>query len=54
MGLISLNKLVDIQMGHSFRAGLEPDPASAVGVIQMKDLGNDHLVDLTSLVRPAL
>jgi hypothetical protein len=49
MGSISLRNLVDIQMGHSFRAGLEPNPAGAVGVIQMKDLGDDHLVELTSL-----
>jgi hypothetical protein len=41
-------------MGHSFRAGVKPDLAGAAGVIQMKDLGDDHLVDLTSLVRIAM
>ena len=54
MGILALRKLVDIQMGHSFRAGLEPDPVGAVGIIQMKDLGDDDLVDLASLVRVAM
>lgn len=54
MGIHALRKLVDIQMGHSFRAGLEPDAAGAVGVIQMKDLGDDGLVALASLVRVSM
>lgn len=54
MGSVLLQELVDIQMGHSFRAGLEPDPSGAVAVIQMKDLGEDTLVGLTSLDRVAM
>lgn len=51
MTVVALNKISDIQMGYSFRAGLEPEPAGGVGVIQMKDLGDDHFVDLGGLTR---
>ena len=51
MGTTALGELVDVQIGHSFRAGVQPDAAGAVGVIQMRDLGDDNLVCLASLVR---
>jgi len=54
MGTLPLRGLVDIQIGYGFRAGVEPDPAGLVGVIQMKDLGDDQIVDLTSLVRVSM
>ncbi|MEI6727641.1 MAG: restriction endonuclease subunit S [Actinomycetes bacterium] len=54
MGTLPLRGLVDIQIGYGFRAGVEPDPAGLVGVIQMKDLGDDHIVDLASLVRVSM
>lgn len=54
MGTTALGKLVAIQIGHSFRAGVRPDAAGAVGVIQMRDLGDDDLVDLASLVRVSM
>jgi hypothetical protein len=54
MGTTALGELVSIQMGHSFRAGVQPDSAGAVGVIQMKDLGDDRVVDLPALVRVSM
>lgn len=54
MGTLPLRELVDIQIGYGFRAGVEPDPAGLVGVIQMKDLGDDHIVDLASLARVSM
>ena len=54
MGTLPLRGLVDIQIGYGFRAGVEPDPTGLVGVIQMKDLGDDHTVDLASLSRVSM
>ena len=51
MGKLSLGELVDIQVGYAFRAGLEPDRNAPTGVVQMKDLVGDGLVDLSSLDR---
>ena len=51
MGLIALSDLVDIQMGYSFRAGVAHDPSAPLAVVQMKDLGDDSLVDFSALAR---
>ena len=54
MGKRRLGELVDIQVGHAFRTGLEPDPRAPTGVIQMKDLGDDEVVALPTLDRISL
>jgi len=54
MGTTALGELVDVQIGHSFRAGVQRDAAGVVGVIQMRDLGDDALVCLASLVRMSM
>jgi hypothetical protein len=54
MRTLSLRRLADVQMGYSFRTGVESNPSAQVGVIQMKDLGDDHIVDLGSLARVTL
>jgi len=54
MGTLVLQELVEIQMGYGFRAGVEPDAAGLVGVIQMKDLGDDQIVDLASIARVSM
>jgi hypothetical protein len=51
VAVVALSKISDIQMGYSFRAGLEPKLSGPVGVIQMKDLRDDHVVDLGGLTR---
>jgi hypothetical protein len=49
MSFTALGDIADIQMGYSFRSGVEPDPRGPVGVIQMKDLGEDQTVVLDAL-----
>lgn len=51
---VPLRDLVEIHLGYSFRSSLEHDSDGTVGVIQMKDLGSDGLVDLDTLVRVTL
>jgi hypothetical protein len=52
--LIALSDLVDIQMGYSFRGGVAHDPSAPVAVVQMKDLGDDGLVDFSALARVSM
>lgn len=54
MGTLPLRGLVDIQIGYGFRAGVTPDAAGRTGVIQMKDLGDDHIVDLPGMTRVSM
>lgn len=54
MGKLPLQGLVDIQVGYAFRSAIEQDPAGLVGVIQMKDLGDDHIVDLAGMVHVSM
>ncbi|WP_417228433.1 restriction endonuclease subunit S [Amphritea sp.] len=46
-----LKNLASVQMGHSFRSKLEPDPNGNVSVIQMKDLTEDNRLDAQELVQ---
>jgi restriction endonuclease S subunit len=46
-----LRDVAEVQVGYTFRSGLGGDPCGAVGVIQMKDLGDDGIVALGSLDR---
>lgn len=48
---IKLKKLASIQMGHSFRSKLEPDPNGNISVIQMKDLTEDNRLNAQELVQ---
>lgn len=48
---IKLKKLASVQMGHSFRSKLEPDPAGNISVIQMKDLTEDNRLNAQELVQ---
>lgn len=40
-----LKSLASVQMGYSFRSGVDYQQAGSVRVIQMKDLTRDHIVD---------
>lgn len=46
-----LKKLASVQMGHSFRSKLEPDPNGNISVIQMKDLTEDSRLNTQELVQ---
>lgn len=48
-----LRELADVQPGYTFRSGVVDDPTGTTTVIQMKDLGDDNLVRLSSLARVA-
>jgi len=54
MGTFPLRGLVDIQIGYGFRAGVTAEAAGRTGVIQMKDLGDDHIVDLPGMARVSM
>jgi hypothetical protein len=56
MGMSStvLHEIADVQMGFSFRSGVEPAVRGPVGVIQMKDLGDDRMVTLGALTRVSM
>ena len=54
MSPTALHEIADVQMGYSFRFGVEPAAHGPVGVIQMKDLGDDGSVALDSLTRVAM
>lgn len=45
-----LKNIASVQMGHSFRSRLEPEPNGQVSVIQMKDLTDDNQLDNQALV----
>lgn len=47
----ALGKISSIQMGYSFRSGLEVMERGDIAVIQMKDLAGDHRVDCSRLLR---
>lgn len=47
----TLGELAFTQLGYSFREGIRPDPAAPVRVVQMRDLGDDHIVDLENADR---
>ena len=47
----ALRDIAEIHQGYSFREGVRHDPAGAVAVIQMRDLGDDGLVSLCGLDR---
>lgn len=47
---VKLKTIASIQMGHSFRSRLEPEPNGNVSVIQMKDLTDNNELDNQSLV----
>ena len=49
--IVKLKKIASVQMGHSFRSRLEPDPEGNVSVIQMKDLTEDNRLDDQELVQ---
>lgn len=48
---IKLKNLASVQMGHSFRTRLEPDPDGNISVIQMKDLTEDNQLNDQELVQ---
>jgi restriction endonuclease S subunit len=48
---VKLKKIASVQMGHSFRSRLEPDPDGNTSVIQMKDLTQDNRLDDQGLVQ---
>lgn len=54
MSFIALRDIADIQMGYSFRSGVEPAAQGTVGVIQMKDLSDDGTVALDALTRVSM
>lgn len=51
MNLVALKDIASIQLGYSFREGIRPDPAGPVRVVQMRDLRDDHVVDLENADR---
>jgi hypothetical protein len=51
--MIALGQIAEIQLGYTFRSSLEPSADGPTRVIQMRDLGDDHLVDLESADRTA-
>jgi len=51
---VALRDLADIQMGYSFRAGVSHDLGAPLAVVQMKDLGDDGLVDFSALARVSM
>jgi hypothetical protein len=51
MGKCRLSEVATVQMGYSFRSGLDVDSSGDVSVIQTKDLRDDLIVDLASLAR---
>lgn len=48
---VNLKKIASVQMGHSFRSKLEPDPNGNISVIQMKDLSEDNRLNTQELVQ---
>lgn len=48
-----LGDLASVQVGHTFRSGVEPDPNGDVCVIQLKDVPEDTLQARGSLTRIA-
>jgi restriction endonuclease S subunit len=46
-----LKSIAEIQMGYTFRSGLNPEPDGKISVIQMKDLTDDNIVDCSHLLR---
>ena len=51
MNSVALKDIASIHLGYSFREGLSPDPAARVRVVQMRDLRDDHVVDLENADR---
>lgn len=51
MSTAALGELASTRLGYSFREGIRPDPAAPVRVVQMRDLGDDHIVDLENADR---
>ena len=47
---IKLKNIASVQMGHSFRSRLEPEPNGNVSVIQMKDLTDNNDLNSQSLI----
>jgi hypothetical protein len=54
MSSSALRDIAEVQMGYSFRSGVEPAEQGPVGVIQMKDLGDDGMVTLDALTRVSI
>lgn len=48
---VKLGDIAIIQMGYSFRSRIERDGSGSIGVIQMKDLTDENLVDPVGLTR---
>lgn len=48
---VVLGELAFTQLGYSFREGLSADPSAPVRVVQMRDLCDDHVVDLENAAR---
>lgn len=44
-----LDEIASVQLGYSFRKGVKHDPAGSVCVVQMRDLGEDNVVDPSGL-----
>lgn len=51
MNTVALRDIASIQLGYSFREGLSSDPKAPVRVVQMRDLRDDHIVDLENAER---
>lgn len=51
MNPVALRDIAFIQLGYSFREGLSSDPNAPVRVVQMRDLRDDHIVDLENTDR---
>lgn len=54
MNSVALKDIASIQLGYSFREGISPDAAAPVRVVQMRDLREDHVVDLDNADRVEL
>jgi hypothetical protein len=54
MSSSALRDIAEVQMGYSFRSGVEPAEQGPAGVIQMKDLGDDGTVALGALTRVSM
>ena len=54
MRSVKLYEIAEVQMGYTFRSGVEPDPCGPVAVIQMKDLREDQIVALDSLAHVSM
>ena len=46
-----LNEIADIRTGYSFRSKLEPDADGNTLVVQLKELSEKNMIDISTAVR---